>query len=175
MNAASPTICLIAAIADNGVIGREDKLPWRIPSELRSFKNITLGKPVIFGRKTFESFGGKPLPGRPNIVVTRDPQWACADTHVTRSLAEALKIAGQRALESTATEIFVCGGGEIYRQALPLAQRFYLTRIHLKPAGDMLFPDFNPDEWIEIKREFHPAAPGEEADYTLTVLERKLP
>lgn len=172
MTGKAPTLCLIAAVAENGVIGKAGELPWRIGSELRHFRKTTMGKPVIFGRRTFEGFGGKPLPGRLNIVVTRDPSFAVEGVITASSLEAAIGIASANAQETGADEIFVCGGADIYRQALPLADRFYLTEVHCAPEGDALFPAFNRAAWIEKSSVTMPPAAGETAGYTLKVLER---
>ena len=141
-----PMICLIVAAAENGVIGRAGKMPWHLQSELKYFRARTLGKPVIMGRKTFQSIG-KPLPGRDNIVVTRDTNFAAAGITVAASLAAALDAARTAAAASGATEIMIIGGVEIYAQALPLTQRIYLTRIAARPDGDAIFPALDPAQW----------------------------
>ncbi len=128
-----------------------------------------MGKPVIFGRKTFETLPGGPLKNRPNIVITRDASYSHPGATVTTSLDKALDIAR----EAGAAEIMVAGGAEIYKLALPVADRLYLNEIHLKPAGDTTFPAFDRNDWIETKSEFHKAQPGETADYTIRVFERK--
>lgn len=163
--------CIIAAIADNGVIGDNGHLPWRIKSELKFFKEKTLGKPVIMGRKTFESLKA-PLKDRTNIVVTRDPAYQSADIVVATSLDDAMTIAKRIATETNVNEIMIAGGAEIYKQALPKTHRFYLTEIHLSPSGDTLFPPINPGEWREIDRTPQKALDGESADYTFVTLER---
>jgi dihydrofolate reductase len=170
----SVKVSLIAAVAENGVIGRNNQLPWHIKSEFQYFKNTTIGKPIVMGRRSFESLG-KPLPKRANIVVTRDKSFAAAGVIVTHSLEEGLKIAKDLAQKDGIDEVFIGGGSDIYRLSLPEADRLYLTEVHLKPEGDTYFPDFNRGEWKEVKREFHPKKEGETADYTITVLERKLP
>lgn len=162
------TIALIAAVAENGVIGQGNKLPWHIKSEWQYFVRMTKHKPVIIGRKTFESLDG-PLKNRPNIVVTRDTNYRREGITVVPTLEKAIDAAKKFNPE----EIMVIGGAEIYKQSLPMADRLYLTEIHLKPEGDTTFPSFNRNDWIEVKREFHKAEPGETADYTVTVLERK--
>lgn len=165
-------IAPIAAVAENGVIGNNNELPWRIKSEFAYFVSMTKHKPIIFGRKTFESLGG-PLKDRTNIVITRDTKYTYPGAIVTTTLEKAIEIAGQVAAETGQDEIMIGGGAEIYKQALPLSNRLYLTEIHLKPEGDTTFPAFDRNEWVETKREFHPAKPGETADYTITVWDRK--
>lgn len=159
-------IALIAAVAENGVIGNAGDLPWHIKSEWQYFVRQTKGKPVIMGRKTFESLDA-PLKDRANIVITRDKNYSPAGVSIVHSLKEALDSA------CGAEEIMVIGGAEIYAQALPLAQRLYLTEVHLQPKGDTRFPAFDRGEWVETKREFHAAQSGETCDYTITVLERR--
>jgi dihydrofolate reductase len=144
--AAAPVLCLIVAVADNGVIGLNGKMPWHLPAELKYFKARTLGKPVIMGRKTFQPIG-KPLPGRDNIVVTRDVGFQAPGVLVAQSLAQAIEIADASAARTRAAEIMVIGGGEIYAQALPFVQRVYLTRIGLMPVGDAHFPSLDPAHW----------------------------
>ncbi len=140
------TLSLIVAVAENGVIGRANQLPWRLPEDLQRFRRITTGHPVIMGRKTFESIG-RPLPGRTNIVVSRTGVFP--GTVSAHSLEEALTEASRA---SGAGEIFVIGGGEIYRAALPLATRIHLTRVHSSVEGDATFPELGT-EWIECGRE----------------------
>ncbi|MBB5019832.1 dihydrofolate reductase [Chitinivorax tropicus] len=141
-------VSLIAAMARNRVIGIENRLPWHLPEDLQYFKRITMGKPVIMGRKTYESIG-RPLPGRRNIVVTRSLEWAADGVHIAHSIDEALRLAGE------IEEIFVIGGAELYQQAMPFAQRLYLTEVDLTPPGDAHFPPL-PDSWIEHTRDAHP-------------------
>src|SRR5262245_8417642 len=129
----SPIVSLIVAMAENGVIGRDNALPWRLPEDLRRFKTITMGKPVIMGRKTFESIG-KPLPGRTNIVLTRDKSWSADGVSVVHSFDEAMARAGEVA------EVAVIGGAELFRMALARADRIYLTLVHAEVAGDVVFP-----------------------------------
>lgn len=170
------SVSAIAAVADNGVIGKTGAqlgMPWRIKSEFRYFKAVTLGHPVVMGRKSFEALGAKPLPGRVNVIITRDRNYRAEGALVAHTLEEGVALAKEAAEKSGGGEIFICGGAEIYRLALPLIDRLYLTEVHLKPEGDILFPPFNRAEWEERKREFHKALPGEDADYTITVLERK--
>ena len=138
------TVTLIAAMAANRVIGKDGVIPWRLPDDLARFRTITLAHPVIMGRKTFEAIG-RPLPGRRNIVLSRRAEYAPEGVLVARSLAEALALAGD------AAEIFVCGGGEVYREALPLADRIHLTLIHRDYPGDAVFPELPPD-FIEVER-----------------------
>ncbi len=165
-------IALIAAMADNGVIGKDNKLPWRIRSEWQYFVRMTRHKPVIMGRLTFESLGA-PLKDRANIIVTRNAEYARDGIIVATTLDKALDIARKIAAETKQDEVMIGGGAEIYKLALPLCDRLYLTEIHLTPDGDTVFPAFDREDWTETKREFHKAQEGETADYTITVLERK--
>lgn len=164
-----PRISLIAAVADNGVIGVENGLPWKIKSEMQYFKTTTMGCPVITGRKNFTGMK-RALPGRKNIVLTRDTHFTAPDVIVAHDPETALTLAAEGD-----KEIFVIGGEEIYRLMLPFADRLYLTEVHFSPEGDTHFPDFDRRQWVETKRERHTALAGEDADYTITVLERKLP
>ncbi|MCK5519366.1 MAG: dihydrofolate reductase [Alphaproteobacteria bacterium] len=165
-------IAIIAAVAENGVIGNKNKLPWRIKSEMLYFKEMTRNKPLILGRKTFDGIGTS-LKDRDVIIVTRNASFQCEGVIVVDTFDKAIEIAGKIAEETGQEEIMIGGGTEIYTHALPLANKLYLTEIHLMPEGDALFPTFNRNDWSEIKREFHKAEVGETADYTITVLERK--
>lgn len=135
-------IALVVAAAENNAIGLNNKLLWRLPNDMKFFKNTTWGMPVIMGRKTFESLG-KPLAGRTNIVITRQKNWEATGAQVVGSLQQALAAAG----ETDAKEAFVIGGGEIYALALPLANRIYLTRVHASFEGDTFFPAFDQQQW----------------------------
>jgi dihydrofolate reductase len=134
-------ISLLVAAAENNVIGKENRLPWHLPKDLKFFKNLTWGMPVVMGRKTFESFN-KPLAGRRNIVITRQKDWTREGVIVVNDLPSAL----EAARETDANEVFVIGGGEIFREVLPQAGRVYLTRVHSQVDGDILFPELN-DDW----------------------------
>ena len=165
-------IALIAAVAENGVIGKDNKLPWHIESEWQYFLRMTRHKPVIMGRKTFDSLGA-PLKDRANIVVTRNAGYTHDGIIVATTLDKALDTAEKIALETKQDEVMIAGGAEIYKLALPVCDRLYLTEVHCTPEGDTFFPAFDRKDWIETKREFHTAATGETADYTVTVRERK--
>ena len=151
-------IILIAALSRNGIIGRDGRMPWHLSEDLKRFKRLTLGHPVVMGRKTFESIG-KPLPGRDNIVVTRSREFAAPGCRVAGSLAQALAAA------DGATEVFVIGGGEIYALALPLADRLELTEVDAEIEGDARFPAFVRGEWRETAREPHHAPDGTRFDF----------
>lgn len=133
-------ISLVAAMAANRVIGKNGQMPWHLPQELQHFKAITMGKPMVMGRRTFESIG-RPLPGRHNIVITRNPAAINADVTVVTSVEEAIAAAGD------AEELMVIGGGEVYRQFLPVATSLYLTEIDLDIEGDTWFPEYDPEQW----------------------------
>lgn len=138
-------LSLIVAVADNGVIGIDNRLPWRAPADLARFKQLTMGKPIVMGRKTFESLG-RVLPGRPHVVITRQHALQLPEQcHVVHSLADALSKA--RTLVDASNEIMVIGGADIYAQALPLADRVYLTRVHVSPEGDAHFPPLDEKQW----------------------------
>jgi dihydrofolate reductase len=142
-------LTLVVAVAENGVIGNKGALPWRIPEDLKRFKAITLGKPCIMGRKTWESLPKKPLPGRTNIVVTRDHSFHGEGAEIAHSFEDALDIAARRSLD----EIMIIGGEAIFRAALPLAQRIALTEVMAAPQGDAFMPPFDRTEWQETARE----------------------
>lgn len=169
MNAkvAQPEITLVAAVADNGVIGAEGSMPWHLPADLAHFKSLTMGKPILMGRLTWDAIG-KALPGRLNMVLTRNPEWRGHGAMRVGSLDEALKIAGDKG----APELMVIGGAELYRQALPRAKRIYMTRIHAEPWGDTLFPDLEPDEWGEVSRREQLSDERNAWDMTFVTLER---
>jgi dihydrofolate reductase len=160
----APAIALIAAVARNGAIGSQNALPWRLSGDLRRFKALTLGKPLLMGRKTFQSIGA-PLPGRDTIVVTRDPAWSHPGAAVAHEIAGALQIARQKAHTSGASEIFVAGGGEVYAQTIDLAERLYITEVDLAPAGDTRFPTIDRARWREARREPGVRGPRDEADF----------
>lgn len=159
-----PEIILIAALAKNRVIGRENALPWRLPEDLKHFKATTLGHTLLMGRKTWESLPGL-LPERRHLVVTRQPDYVAAGAEVVHSL-----MAGFDRLAGT-DKVFVVGGGDVYRQALPWAHRLILTEIDLEPAGDTWFPDLSPADWQETAREPHTGSQG--LRYAFVTLERK--
>ncbi|MDU0371637.1 dihydrofolate reductase [Hymenobacter endophyticus] len=140
---------LVVAVADNGVIGGENRLLWHLPLDLKHFKQLTQGHPIIMGRKTYESIG-KPLPNRRNIVVTRQADWQTEGCETAASVPQALELA-----RTSDEQIFVIGGGEIYRQALPAADVVYLTEVHYAFEGDVTFPDLTASEWREEARERH--------------------
>lgn len=169
MEAIRPEVSFVVARAANGVIGRANALPWHIPADLKHFKRLTVGKPVIMGRKTFESIG-KPLPGRHNIVLTTDPDWRADGVTVAPNLAEAVAAAGLDP-RARAEEIFVIGGAGVFAEALPIATRVHLTEVHAEPDGDVTMPGFPADRWRETSREDHPAE-GDQPAYSFVTLKR---
>jgi dihydrofolate reductase len=155
-------VSLVVARAENGVIGKDGKLPWHLPDDLRRFKALTMGTSMVMGRKTFESLG-RLLPGRQHIVLTRDPDWRFEGAEVANDVASAQALAVEPRLS-------VIGGAEIYRLFLPVADRIELTEIHSRPEGDTLLAPFEPDEWREVARESHPALDGRPAFSFVTLL-----
>lgn len=161
-------IALVVAAAENNVIGKNNQLLWRLPNDTKFFKNTTWGLPVIMGRKTFDSLG-KPLAGRTNIVITRQPDWQAPGAVVVNSLDEAIKAAAA----TDAKEASVIGGGEIYAQALPLANRIYLTRVHASFEGDTVFPSFSEAEWKLLSNLDFPADDKHAYAYSFQVWGRR--
>jgi dihydrofolate reductase len=160
-----PTIAFIVAMTDDRVIGRGNQLPWHLPADLAHFRRLTLGKPIVMGRRTFESIG-RPLPERHNIVLTRDPGFQPQGCTVTHDLDAALAAAG------AAEELMVIGGADIFRLFLPLADRLYLTQVHAEIPGDVFFPALDEDEWIERDRDEHGVGPRNEYPLTYLTYER---
>jgi dihydrofolate reductase len=166
-------IVIVAAIADNGVIGDDNRLIWRLKTDLRRFRSLTLGRPVLMGRKTFLSIG-KPLPGRETIVLTRDPAYRPEGVHVAHALDEALLRAQRLGADMGADSVAVAGGAEIYRQALPLADRLELTLVHAAPEGDAVFPDWDRNAFDAGARESHPRSPDDEHPFTFATFRRRV-
>lgn len=150
-------VSIVVAAAANNVIGKDGALPWRLPEDLKHFKRLTMGKPIVMGRLTHESIG-RPLPGRRNIVITRQPDYAAEGCEVVTSPAAALDAAAD------AEETMIIGGGAIYRELLPLAARVYLTRVQTRPEGDVFFPELREEEWQLVEREEF-AASGDRRPY----------
>ncbi len=165
-------LVLVAAVADNGVIGDDDKLIWRLKTDLKRFRTLTLGRPMIMGRKTFHSIG-KPLPGRETVVLTRDPAFAFAGVHVSHDLEGAVATARDLAERAGVDSVAVVGGAEVYAQLLPSVERLYLTLVHARPAGDAVFPAYDPLRFRETFREEHPAGPDDEHAFTFVDLVRR--
>lgn len=170
---AQPELVLIAAISENGVIGRDNALPWRLKSDMRHFRALTMGKPVLMGRKTYQSIG-RPLPGRTNIVVTRDAGFADDGVLAVRSVTAALEAARGDALRRSAGEIAVIGGADLYAQLMPMAGRLEITRVHTEIAGDVVFPPIDPDVWQEVARAEQVAGPDDDADMTFVTYRRAI-
>jgi dihydrofolate reductase len=169
---ASPEIVLHVAVADNGVIGAHGAIPWRLKSDQARLKTMTMGKPIVMGRKTFISLR-RPLPGRTNIVVTRDAGFRAPGAVVTTSFADARAIARGDALRRFATEIAVIGGAEIYAQWMDDADRLEITEVHARPEGDTRFAAIDAAVWQEVARERHPAGPNDSADFSYVTYRRR--
>ena len=162
----------VVAMAENGVIGRQGELPWRMPSDLKRFRQVTIGKPIIMGRKTFQSIG-KPLAGRDNIVVTRQADYAPPGTHVVASVEAAVALGRELAAQRGVDEVAIIGGAEIFRSAMPLVQRVYLTIVHARPEGDVTLDPFAPAHWRETARAPMQQAPGDQFAADFLVLDRQ--
>ena len=160
-------ISMIAAMGDNREIGLNNELLWNMPADMKHFRQMTMGKPVIVGRKTYESFGAKPLPGRLNIVISRDKNYQGNGATVVTSVDEALAAAND------AEEVMVIGGASFYQQVLAKADKLYLTYVHSTFQADSWFPEINISEWHELSREFHKADDRNPYDYTFVELQRK--
>ncbi len=166
-----PPLVLIAAVACNGIIGVDNRLPWRIPTDLKRFKALTLGKPLVMGRKNFLSTGA--LPGRETIVLTRDPDFAAPGVFVVHGLEAALDVAAERTRAMRASEIIIAGGGEIYALTIGRAQRLLITEVALDAKGETRFPPIDPGQWREVRREKGERGPRDEADFVFVEYERK--
>jgi len=164
-------IVLVAAIGENGVIGREGQLPWRLRSDLQHFKKVTLNRPVIMGRKTYESIG-RLLPQRTNIVLTRDFGLVAPGAVLATSLDGALAFARDDAKKRGVDEIMVIGGSDVFAATMAMADRLEITRVHVSPEGNVLFPPIDPDEWREVARERHKRGPQDDVDFTTLTYER---
>lgn len=162
-------IAMVVAVSRNGIIGRNGGLPWHLSSDLKRFKEITMGKPVIMGRKTWESLPRRPFPGRRNIVVTRQPGYVAEGAELAPGLREAVSLC------AGAAEVAVIGGGEIFAQAWPHAHRLYLTEVDMVVDGDTRLPAVVKSEWTEVVRETHPQGPKDSAGFTLRILNRTGP
>lgn len=165
MPAVRARVSLIVAMSRNRVIGRDNAIPWRIPAELQRFKQLTMGHHIVMGRKTWDSIG-RLLPGRTTVIVTRNAQLRVEGALIASSLTEALRLAAHD------DEIFVIGGAEIFAQALPLAQRLYLTTVDIEIDGDTFMPPFDPTEWHRVRSEAHPADPTNPLPWVLEIYER---
>ncbi|MGD0761712.1 MAG: dihydrofolate reductase [Roseiarcus sp.] len=167
----APRLALIAAVARNGVIGAGDALPWRLSSDLKRFKTLTMGKPLVMGRKTFQAIG-RALPGREIIVVTRDEAYAPEGVEVARDIDAALRRAEVKAGAAGVDEVVVAGGGEIYAQTIARAGRLYVTEVDLAPEGDARFPRIDPALWREVRREPGERGPRDEANFAFVEYRR---
>ena len=161
-----PNLSIIAALAENRVIGRDNQLPWRLPADLAHFKRLTMGKPIIMGRRTWESLPGL-LPHRTHLVVTSDDDYQAPGAHVVHSINEAIEFAGD------AEEMMVVGGARLYAQTIPLATRMYLTYVHQYIDGDTRFPGFDEAEWVQVSSERHNADDRNPHDYSFVELRRR--
>ena len=168
-----PKLALIAARAKNGVIGRDGDLPWRLKTDLQLFKKNTLGKPVIMGRKTWESLPFRPLPKRPNIVVTRTPGYQAEGAIVVGDLDAAFEAAHRLAEDAGVDEVCVIGGAQIYAETRKVADRIYLTEVDAEPDGDAILDPFPDDIWVEISSEAFPAGESDDYAFVFRVLERR--
>lgn len=166
-------LCLIAARARNGVIGKDNDLPWRLSDDLKHFKATTKGCPVVMGRKTWESLPRRPLPGRDNIVLSRDGQYAAPGARVYTSIEAAIEAAKGLAAVAGKAEVFVTGGSAIYENALPFADRLYITEVDVEMDGDASFPDFDEAEFDETRREAIAADAKNEFDFVIRRLDRR--
>ena len=142
-------VSLIVAVSRNGVIGQNNQLPWHLPGDLKYFKSVTMGKPLIMGRKTFDSIG-RPLPGRTNIVITRDPEWHAEGVQIAQTLLQAMALAELACAEAEVDELMVIGGEQIYAMTLPSADRLYLTEVQADVEGDAFFPAFDRQQWRQV-------------------------
>ena len=165
-------ISMIVARGRNGVIGRDGDLPWRLSADLQNFKRTTLGKPIIMGRATWESFPKRPLPKRENIVLSRDWAYAAPGARVYSSLPPALNVARAIAEKAGEEEAFIIGGATLYEQGLPLADRLYITEVDAAPEGDVFFPEILSEAWREVSSVAHSADEKNDHDFVMRVLER---
>ncbi|KQX39920.1 hypothetical protein ASD04_04515 [Devosia sp. Root436] len=170
----SVRIAMIAGVAENGVIGSDQAIPWRVPSDMAFFKQTTMGKPIVMGRKQYETVG-KPLPGRSNIVITRRQGYQAEGVLVFHDIDAALEKAREIAQADGVDEIMIIGGGELYAQLMDRADRLYITHIDLSPAGDVLFPAIEPEQWAVVDLPEVTPSPRDEASYRVKVYERRLP
>lgn len=162
-------ISLVVAAAENNVIGKNNQLLWHLPKDMKFFKNVTWGMPVIMGRKTYESMGGKPLSGRKNIIVTRQEDWKADGATVVNNLDDALEYAGKMEYN----EVSVIGGGEIYKLAIQKADKIYITRVHASPEGDTYFPEIDKNAWKLVSNVDNPADEKHKYSFSFQLWERK--
>ena len=161
-------LSMIAAVAENRVIGNKNSIPWHLPADFKYFKDTTLGKIIVMGLNTFNSIGGKPLPGRKHVILNNDLNYTapenCEIAHSIEEATEMIKVE---------PEAFICGGASVYAQFLPMAQKLYITEVHANPEGDTFFPEIKKEEWNEVKREEHKADDKNKYDYSFVILEKK--
>jgi dihydrofolate reductase len=169
---AAPKITFVVAVAENGMMGKNGDLPWSLPGDLKQFKEITIGKPVVMGRITYESLG-RALPNRPNIVLSRNPLYRVDDAKVVTTLDMALALATEDAERITADEISIIGGANVFAELMPRAERMYYTEVHASPEGDTRFPSFNRGDWREVARKGPLQGPKDQYPYSFVTLERK--
>lgn len=165
-------VVVVAAVADNNVIGHRGEMPWRLRGDLKHFRRITMGKPIVMGRKTFESIG-KPLDGRSNIVVSRNLELDHDNVMVAYGLVEAFRLAEIEARKAGVSEICIIGGGEIYREVMPRADRLCITHVHAEPDGDTYFPAISKQAWQAVHREALERAEGDSADATFIIYDQR--
>ena len=159
---------MIAAKAENNVIGNKNTIPWHMPVDFKYFKETTLGKTVVMGLNTFNSIGGKPLPGRKHIILNNDLNYVAPENCVVaHSIEEVLELGKDE------PELMICGGASVYKQFLPLSKKLYITEVHARPEGDTYFPEVNMEEWKEVKRADFKADEKNKYDYSFVILERK--
>jgi dihydrofolate reductase len=168
-----PALAIIVAAGTNGVIGRDGALPWHLGTDLRRFKALTMGKPMIMGRKTYASIG-RPLPGRDTVVLTRDARFRAEGVHIVHSVEEAIGLAARLAAARGASEIAVIGGEAVFAAVLPRADRLHLTAVEAAPGGDAVFPAVDPAEWREVTRESHPAGPVDDHPFAFVDYVRRV-
>ncbi|MEZ5829140.1 MAG: dihydrofolate reductase [Hyphomicrobiales bacterium] len=166
-----PVIALVVAMAENRAIGRGGDLPWHLRSDMKFFRKVTMGKPIIMGRRTFKSLP-RVLDGRLNVVLTRNAAFEAPGAVMAYNLEEALDVARKDAAKSGADEIMIIGGEDVFREVLPQTGRIYLTEVHASPEADTFFPELDRDDWREVFREAHPAGPNDDHAFSFVVLER---
>ena len=164
-------LAIIVAVADNGAIGKGDALPWKLSEDMQYFKRVTMGKPIVMGRKTYESIG-KPLPGRTNIVISRNAAFSAEGVEIAHSLDEALAVANRVAVRDGAQEILVIGGAQIYSATIPSADTLYITEVHANVEGDTVLCDIEWKFWRETARDYRAAKPPDTCDYSFVCYER---
>ena len=166
-----PRLSILVAMARNRVIGQNNTLPWHLPADLRHFKSLTMGKTIVMGRKTYQSIG-RPLPGRANIIITRQTSYEVPGAVVVNSIEDALKVCRETSVHDS--EIFIIGGEKLFRQTIKICQRMYITEIQRDFEGDTFFPEFNPNDWEETQRDKHFSDDDNRMEYHFVILDRKL-